>query len=360
MVVAFYLPHLEYGGVQRVNLSLAGALVRRGHDVHLVVSSAEGPLQREIPNGAELMNLGSKRVIASVPRLARYLRRVRPQALISSKTHVNVAAVIANRLAGSPALEIVCEHSRHQFENPASYRDRLVLRLARHLYKGVDGLVAVATDVAEACSQVTGISGDEIVVIPNPVGGPELEARALEDLSVPWLRAGETTILSVGRFVREKDFATLLAAFARIRSSVDARLIILGDGVERPRLEAVADELGVREWVDLPGFLPNPLPIMRRVDLYVMSSQSEGFPMVLVEALFCGCPVVATRCSSAVEEVLEHGALGELVPTRDPESLAAAALRTLASEIDRDKLRERAGDFSVDRIVDRYEGLFRS
>ena len=355
--IAFYLPHLGYGGVERVVLNLAGGFVRSGYGVHLVVASAEGPMKREVPPGVELLDLGGKRVLASIPGLSRYLRRVRPRALFSAKTHANVVAITANRLAGTPALQIACEHSRHQLENPSSLRDRFALRLASRLYPRVDRIVAVAEEIAVACSRLAGVSSEDIAVIPNPVVDPDMASRMNEAANAPWLAEEDNTILSVGRLVPEKDFATLIEAFARVRSSARARLLILGEGRERDHLEELACRLGVADWVQLPGYVHNPLPIMRRADLFVMSSESEGFPVVLVEALFCGCPVVATRCSRAVEEVLQDGVLGDLVPIRDPAALAQSILRSLGRQPDRARLRRRAEDFSVEQVVQEYEAL---
>ncbi len=355
--IAFYLPHLSFGGVERVSLNLAGGFAGLGYESHLVVGSAQGQMKNEVPPNVELVDLGAKRTLTAIPGIAKYLRTRRPRAFFSSKTHANVVAIAANLLAGQPTRQFVCEHSRHQLERPKSRRDRLALKLAAHLYRRADRVVAVAEDIAVACAGLTGIPVADIAVIPNPIVDPGMEARASEEVDAPWLVERATTILSVGRLVPEKDYVNLLEAFSRVTRSMEAQLVILGEGTERSRLEAVARKLGIADRVALPGYANNPLPIMRRADLFVLSSQSEGFPVVLVEALFCGCPVVATRCSRAIEEVLRDGALGELVPTGDPDALAEAILHSLQAVPDRGKLTQRAEDFSVQRIVREYEAL---
>ena len=136
-----------------------------------------------------------------------------------------------------------------------------------------------------------------------------------------------------------------------------ARLIVLGQGPQLSVLLSQAEDLGVRQHVDFPGFVANPYPFMSSADLFVLSSRVEGLPTVLVEAMACGCPVVSTDCPFGPAEVLEGGRLGELVPVGDARALAGAMDLALNKPPDRDLLRARAGFFGVDRAVDRYEAL---
>jgi glycosyltransferase involved in cell wall biosynthesis len=171
----------------------------------------------------------------------------------------------------------------------------------------------------------------------------------------PWLTAGgPPVVLGVGRLTAQKDFATLIGAFALVRKRRSARLLIIGEGEERARLLGLVSLLGLRDSVDLPGFEPNPLPSMRAAHLLVMSSTWEGFGNVLVEALYCGTPVVSTDCPHGPREILADGDYGRLVPVRDREALAVAILDTLDEAPDRQKLQRRAADFSVERSGDRY------
>ena len=137
-------------------------------------------------------------------------------------------------------------------------------------------------------------------MIPNPVVDPKMEERVREQLVASWRAEGVTTILSVGRLVPEKDLQNLLRAFAVVLESVDAQLVILGEGPERTGLEALARELGVESRTVFAGYFRNPLAAMNKADVFVLSSYSEGFPVVIVEALYCGCRIVATRCSRAI------------------------------------------------------------
>ena len=153
---------------------------------------------------------------------------------------------------------------------------------------------------------------------------------AREPAEHPFFQKGEPPVLiSVGRLSPQKDFATLIRAFALVREIRPARLLILGQGDERPQLEGLIDELGLRADVSLPGFVNNPYASIARSAAFVSSSMFEGLPTVLIEALALGTPVVATNCAGSAE-VLENGKWGRLTPVCDPRALANAILQTLA------------------------------
>ena len=150
------------------------------------------------------------------------------------------------------------------------------------------------------------------------------------------------------------DFPTLLQAFAQVRAQRQARLLLLGEGEMRRKLEALARELGVDQDVSLPGFASNPFAYMARAAVFVLSSVHEGLPGVLIQALACGCPVVSTNCPGGAAEILEDGRYGRLVPVGDPAAMAQAIISTLDAPPDRELLQKRASLFSVDRAVEQY------
>jgi glycosyltransferase involved in cell wall biosynthesis len=133
-----------------------------------------------------------------------------------------------------------------------------------------------------------------------------------------------------------------------------ARLVILGEGEDRDRLERLARELGVAADTALPGFVTNPFAWMARAAVFAHSSAWEGFANVLCEALTCGCPVVSTDCPGGASEILDHGAIGPLVPVGDDRALADAILALLSDPPDPEPLRASFARFSVDAAVDRY------
>jgi len=171
-------------------------------------------------------------------------------------------------------------------------------------------------------------------VIYNPVVSPELYEKADAPLEHPWFRSNQPpVILGVGRHYPQKGFDTLLRAFARVRQETPARLVILGEGPERPNLERLASELGVAADVDMPGFDPNPFRYMKRAGVFVLSSRYEGLPNVLIQAMACGCPVVSTDCPNGPAEILDGGRYGALVPVDDVEAMARAIVRALLGQV---------------------------
>ena len=186
----------------------------------------------------------------------------------------------------------------------------------------------------------------------------DLPLKVREAPDHPWCReSGPPLIVSIGRLHRQKDFPTLFTAFARLLEHRPARLLVLGKGPQLSELSKLAGELGISRHVDFPGFVDNPYAFLARARLFVQSSRHEGFGNVLVEAMACGCPVVATDCPSGPSEILENGRWGQLVPVGDPAALAEAMARAMDAPPRRDALRDRASFFSVERAVSRYEEL---
>ncbi len=359
MKLALFLPSLAGGGAERVMLNLAGGFLERGHGVDLVLARREGPLLRQVPEGAGLVDLRARKPLGAVPRLAAYLRRERPDALFSTMTHANIAARMACLLSRTGVPCLLREASALSRELAAARRlDRwLVPRLVRLLYPGAAAVVALSRGVADDLCRVTGLRRERVQVIYNPVVSPALLRSSREPVDHPWLRQPVPVILAVGRLTRQKDFPTLLQAFALLRARREARLLILGEGEERPALEALCRELEIAEAVDLPGFVDNPRPFMAAASLMVLSSRWEGLGNVLIEALACGTPVVATDCPEGPREVLGDGAYGQLVPVGDAEALARAMERVLDGSFRPADVGSWLERFGLDANVERFLAL---
>jgi glycosyltransferase involved in cell wall biosynthesis len=315
-------------------------------------------MRAAIPRRVRLVDLGVNRTLSALPRLVSYLNEHRPAALVSSKTHANVLAMLAHLVSRTDARIILCEHSRCQFERVGNFRDRISLSLAARLYPLADQIVAVAPDIATACSTRLGLRSGLIQVIPNPVVTPELRQQALAPGTHAWLTEDAFLYLGVGRLVPEKGFDTLIRAFHQVSQRVDVRLLILGEGPLRTQLEQLVAQLKLQDLVELPGNVDNPLPFMRDAGAFVLSSVSEGFPMVLVEAMLAGATVIATDCSAGVSDVLGDGEFGTLVPVNDMETLAETmADVALKRPYPEDTGRARAEGYSVERIALLYAGL---
>lgn len=368
--LALFVYGLAGSGAQWRMVNLANAFAERGYTVDLVVVRSHGPLLQEISPLVRLVALGPRWEhlpqlrkwrgrfwLTGLYGLARYLRQARPEALLSTSYFSNVIALWARALTHVRTRLVVrvSNHLSHSAVHVPQRSRRLGVWSARRFYPWADAIVTVSHGLAEDVVCVTGLSHERITVIDNPVLTAATLDKANVPLDHPWFASGSPPVLlGVGRLVRQKDFPTLLKAFARVRAVRPVRLIILGDGRKRKTLEVLAQQLGVASDVDLPGFVLNPFPYMKQASVFVLSSAWEGLPGALVEAMACGCPVVSTNCPSGPEEILDGGAYGPLVPVGDDAALARAILAMLDSPTAAEKLRAQASRFSVARVADRY------
>jgi glycosyltransferase involved in cell wall biosynthesis len=362
--VAVYLPSLDGGGAELVMLRIAVALDAAGRATDLVLARARGPYLGQVPEAIRLVDLAapSPVVATKTVRFAAYLRRERPRAVLSALDVVDTA-LVSRALARVQTRVVLTIHTHlsSQFaDRPDQGIARLRRALVRLLYPRTDCLVAVSHGVADDAARIAGLPVDRIRVIPNPVVAGDLPDRAREPVDHPFLRSGQPqVVLGVGRLVRQKDFPTLIEAFARVRSRRPARLIILGEPDPRepdePRaIEAAIGRHGLRDDVSLPGFVANPYAYMARADVFALSSIYEGLPTVLIEALAVGTTIVATDCESGPREILDRGAFGTLVPVRDPEALAEGIVAALESARDPQTLRARADRYTAQAVLGDY------
>lgn len=354
--IALFFSNLRGGGIQRVMLNLAEGFLQAGQRVDLVIVQAEGELAPEISDGVRLINLNKRRALFALKTLIDYLEREKPIAVLASQPHLNILAIIARRAARVDTRVVISEHIAFEdaARNSTRFVDRWSALLGRLFYKRADGIIAVSQGVKDQVVHAARIAPGRVQVIHNPILSASFDQKIMQSAQHRWLGQNIPLILSAGRLTAQKDFATLLRAFAILRKSQPARLIILGEGEERNSLLKLAAELKIDAHVDLPGFMPNPFGFMQKAHLFVLSSRWEGFGNVLVEALACGLPVVATNCPSGPAEILEHGKYGTLTPVGDAPALAAAMLQTLKQPPSAEMLKRRAQDFSNATIVPRY------
>ena len=356
--LAIFLPGLYDGGAERILLNLAEGIAARGFRVDLVLSRAEGPYLSQIPDSVRVIDLKAARVLICLPALVHYLRTERPAAMLSA-LYANMIAVWARRITGIPQRVVISEHNTltSVSNGEKDLRWKLYPELARWFYPWADGIIAVSKGVADDLTLATKLSPTQIQVIYNPIVTPDLQKRSEAPLDHPWFRSGAPpVVLGVGRLTAQKAFGMLIEAFARVRKSQSARLIILGEGEERPKLEAMIRQLGLEQDVDLPGFVSNPYPYMAHAALFVLSSKWEGLPTVLVEAMSLGTPVIATDCPSGPREILGNNQYGQLVPVDDPGALTLAIQNSLVHHISCSS-EESWKPFKLDVVTDQYLSL---
>ena len=398
--VCILIPSLAGGGAERATLLLASGLLERGHEVDLVLRDLVCDYPTYVPDDARLLFLSrpgnsqsrpeSRRrpirpqplapatrstrlrfprlalapavpwrqwpllASTSLPRwaaaTAMYLDRDRPDALLAILTPAVVAATLAARV--SLHRPRIVASQRNVFKSTREYRR------ARLSYPCADAAVAVSRGVAGELGGLSGMSHDRIHTVYNPVVSTNLLRKSREPIDHPWLDGrGPPVVLAIGRLHPQKDFPTLLAAFALLLRQRPARLIVLGSGPLLADLRSLAHELRIGSHVKFCGFVENPYAFLARASLFVLSSRHEGLANVLIEAMACGCPVVSTNCPFGPAEILEDGRWGELVPVGNSDALAGAMARALDNPPQRRGLRDRASFFSVEKAVVRYEEI---
>lgn len=316
----------------------------------------------EMPDSVRFVDLGTTGKLATALALWRYLRRERPAVAMSIMHLGNTVLARCARWPGVISrcyLSVPNTYGQSAKETTAARRRRK-FRQIRRLYPRVSGVIAVSEGVRRDLEETIGLRGVPVHTVYNGSIGEDLAERAREPVDHPWLdRQAPPVFLAAGGLRLQKDFATLLAAFARVRAAQPARLIIIGEGPERANLEALVRQLGIEDDVDLPGFVANPYAWMARSDVFVLSSRWEGLVNVVAEALGVGIPIVATDCPSGPREILADGRYGRLVPVGDTAALAAAMAETLnhgGPEFDRE---EAVRPFTAEHAARAYLEVFR-
>ncbi len=340
-------------------LNLANQMARKELDVWLVVCrGGNGELSAEADSRIHIIDLEvAGNTYFSLPGFTKQLRIIQPQAVLSALPNINLVAIWAVRLSRVKTHLVVSErnHLTAQTGNSKQLSARLRPWLYRTFYPWANGIIAVSRSVAEDLAITAHIPPEKISVIYNPVFTPEIDERAEEPVDHPWLRKPTIpVVISVGRLHPQKDHATLLTAFRNLLDRTDARLIILGEGPLRPILESKIAELNLSGYVEMPGTTSNPYAYMAKADVFVLPSAWEGFPNVLVEALACGTPVVATDCPGGSAEILDGGRYGKLVSVGDDAAMADAIMGSIEHPPDPEKLKERARMFSAKNSLQHF------
>ncbi len=341
-------------------VNLSRGLADRGHAVDLVLLSATGPFLSEVGPNVRLVDLQARRAVSGLPALVRYIRRERPDSMLSRIHYANVTAIVARRIARVRFRLLVLEdNTLTQFFQPTrTMKFRVLLRLMRWTYRWADLVLAVSREAAEDLEQNRIAPPQSVQVVDNPILTPEVYKQMREKPDHPWYHPKRQAILiGVGSLTEQKDFFTLIRAIKRVRDNRDCRLIILGEGCQRAELELLVKSLELQGQVDMPGFVENPHAYFAASDAFVLSSRWEGFGMVLIEALAAGIPIVSTDCPGRPFELLGGGKYGRLVPVGDESRMADAIQDALRDPIDKEALREGARGYDLCSVTEQYHNL---
>jgi len=331
-------------------VNLAKGFLDSGCQVDMVIARTRGEHLRSVPEGVRQIRLGKRHTLSSLPELARYLRREKPDALLAAKDRAIKVAVAARGLSGYKGRVVgrLGTTVSEAISGKGPLRRWMWYTGMRLFYPSLDQIVAVSQGVARDIRTITGLPESRVTAVPNPVVAPEIHSLSREKVDHPWFGSeGVPIVLGMGRLTEQKDFHTLIRAFSGVRKETPCRLVILGEGRQRESLLRLVRNLGLEEDVSFPGFAANPYSWLARSSLFVLSSKWEGSPNALTEALALGIPVVSTDCRSGPREILKSGKFGELVPVGDWQALAAAMERTLRRPLSPAFLREAARDYTV-------------
>jgi len=362
--LAFFVPTLAGGGAERVVVTLANAFADAGHTVDLLLTSRRGPLSDRVSPQVFVVDFGRQQTWHTVPALVRTLRQRQPDVLVSALFGATVAAYAATvwMQAWGECVPSLCAtvHASLPRTDAQGPRAHLQVRAAHVALRRTETVVAVSQSVAQDLATHVGRAREKIDVIYNPIDIDVVQSGAQAPPPHDWFQDDVPVIVSAGRLHPQKDHQTLLRALARLRERDRVRAIILGEGPERRRLDEQSRELGISSDTAFPGFVENPYAFMARADVFVLPSPAEAFGNVVVEALACGTPVVATESSGGPVEILrtDDATYGALVPPYDPGALADALAAALSRPVDQRRLQQRARDFDVPKAVDRYHALF--
>ena len=358
--IALFVPSFRGGGAERAMLLFADGLLSLGYQVDFLVAQDEGPLKSSLPDGVRLFDLAQKKVSFTLPSLVRYLRRERPAALYSTIVNANITAIFARAVAHIRCPVVIRESNVVNPKQGVTISRKASGLIAPFIYRLADSIISVSEAVAdELCASAPSLR-KKISVLPNPVISEKIHELANAPLNHPWFPLGgeqyavSPVIVGAGRLHPQKDFSTLISAFAEVRKTRPLHLLILGEGSERPKLEEQVVRLGLGQDVSLPGHVENPFPYLKRAQTFVLSSRYEGMPNALLQAMAFGTPVVATECHSGAREVVTNTEFGRLVPVGNVPAMAAAIADCLLlprSASAAEFIEER---FSVKRATEEY------
>lgn len=359
MKIAVITPRFAISGVPLAQVRFARALAVAGHQVDLIIGRVDSHLDVPSAPGVNVITLDRPKVRHMLGPLWRYLRRSRPDVVFSAEDHLTALVLVTAVLARSKAKISGSSRVRpfDTYSNIPFAKKWWLKQLMRLMFWRADVLTCVSRDMVGQYRQVFRTAPH--VCVYNIVDDGAARELMVAPLDEPWLAQKDVPVLvAAGTLQPWKGFADLIEAVALLeRKGRKSRLIILGEGPLHAELGALVACLGLRHAIKLPGFTDNPLRYFSRADAFVLSSQVEGLPNVLVEAMMCGCTPVSTDCPTGPREVLGNGQFGYLVPVGNPAALADGIEAALDHPIALELLAEAVRPFEESAVINRHFAL---
>ena len=351
------MPSLHVGGAEMVVIRLLEGMVAKGVKIDLVLATSYGELRNSIPEEVNVIDLNCSRTIYSVFKLARYLKNKKPAKLLSHLQRANRIAILGKIISRVNTEIYLVSHTTVSSANKNSSFVHKLLSIISYkiLYKKATKLIHVSNDAARDLEKELRLVKDSISVIYNPIVTKSMLNGIHNSPPHPWLKnKSKPVVLSAGGLRPVKRFDILIDAFYEMQKNIDAKLILLGDGELRGELIKRISYYKIDDKVYLPGYVDNVYDYMAYATVFVLSSQREALPTVLVEAIACGCTVVSTDCRYGPSEILDDGKYGFLVPVNDHLQLSKTIEKAINNPLSKNKLKNRAKDFTVEQSTDNY------
>ena len=348
--IAFFINSMSGGGAEKVVQLLTEQLIKdKESDIILIL--LENKITYQLPKNIKIIHLFSHLdnclqkfigLLYGSIKLKSIIKRYKVQIIISSLERSNFINVIT-KFIGSPHKAIISEHTNPEYTyGGRTLKNSIVIFLLKLLYSKADRIIAVSNGVKKTLIKVFKIDEGKIQVIYNPCDINKIKKLSMEKVEYPWFNEKMPIIITMGRLIESKGHGKLIQTFAEIKKQIPSRLVIIGEGNLRKQLERLTVKFGVEKDIAFLGWQENPYKYMSKSNLFVLSSNSESFGIVLVEAMACGVPVVSFDCESGPREILDNGEYGILVPVGDIEGLSEAVINILKNNDLREKIIQRA------------------
>lgn len=362
--ILFVIPSMSAGGAERIFLHLVNNLDRERYEPLLALGERRGEFLANVSEDIEIFELNAAHARTAIPAIVKLVRRHKA-ATVCSTLGMNFAAALAKPFLPRGTRIVLREGSSPTaFLADVARQNLLRARFYRTAYKKVygfaDSIICQSDFMLNDLENNIGISAAKLHRIYNPIDFSKVDCLSNDEEKL--YDESKVNLVSIGRLEYEKAFDNLLRAFVIVRREhPQAALTLIGQGSEKANLKKLAEELKLTDAVRFIGFQSNPFPYMKQADIFVLSSRYEGFSNVMVEALACGTPVVATDCPSANREVIIEGVNGWFAEDENVASLAKTINRAIterknlkAAEI-RQSCQSR---FAIEQILPQYEQQF--
>lgn len=335
--ILFVRTAMTYGGADRITLNILKDFDRTKYSCDLALVKNKGEYLKEIPNDIKVIDLKAVNSFLSFFPLTKLLRNKDYDVIYSTCGGTNASAIVAAKLSRKKIKSVVSERNVMLPPGKNIIKRFLQHRFKQFTYPKADYVTVVSRALVGEIIKETKVQQEKIRLLHNPVINNDLLSQKEEYLDNQYFNTSIPVVLAVGRFVYQKDYPTLLSAFQKVLEQTPAWLFILGTGPMENELKKLVQKMGIKERVIFGGFEINPFKFMKNCTVFVLSSKHEGMPGVLIQAMACGAPVIATDCPTGPAEVIEEGKNGYLVPVGNYEKMAEKIVALLQNEDIREK-----------------------